>query len=399
LDDKASAMKNQGKRILFLSYDGLTDPLGQSQILPYLAGLRSIGYQITIVSFEKRDRFINGIQGVRDACVKSKMDWYPLQYHRKPPILSTIADLIRLRGICIMLSRKIKFDIVHCRSYITAMVGMAMQKKYGTKFIFDMRGFWADERVEGGLWNLRNPIFYWIYKFFKRKEKELLLRADHVVVLTEEASRIVRDWGRKHGITVIPCCVDLDLFNPKKYSVKDNSALRQQLNFTDDDFILVYVGSIGTWYLFDEMKEYFYQLKKVIPTAKLLILTPDVDRIVKDGNVRALAVPREDVPRHIAISDVSICFIRPSFSKKGSSATKIAEVLAMGKPVVTNPGWGDVDTLATVVPGFKLVQLGDKPLVIELPLFEPRNIAFTSLFSLQSGVAKYASVYRKLLKA
>jgi len=26
------------KRILYLSYDGLTDPLGQSQILPYLEG-------------------------------------------------------------------------------------------------------------------------------------------------------------------------------------------------------------------------------------------------------------------------------------------------------------------------------------------------------------------------
>ena len=46
-----------GKNILYLSYDGLTDPLGQSQILPYLAGLSEAGYTITIISFEKPDRF------------------------------------------------------------------------------------------------------------------------------------------------------------------------------------------------------------------------------------------------------------------------------------------------------------------------------------------------------
>ena len=29
------------KKVVFLSYDGITDPLGQSQILPYLFGISS----------------------------------------------------------------------------------------------------------------------------------------------------------------------------------------------------------------------------------------------------------------------------------------------------------------------------------------------------------------------
>lgn len=42
------------RKVLYVSYDGLTDPLGQSQILPYLVGLTKKGFAFTVVSFEKR---------------------------------------------------------------------------------------------------------------------------------------------------------------------------------------------------------------------------------------------------------------------------------------------------------------------------------------------------------
>ena len=40
-------------KILYLTYDGLTDPLGQSQILPYLIKL-SLDNEIHIISAEKK---------------------------------------------------------------------------------------------------------------------------------------------------------------------------------------------------------------------------------------------------------------------------------------------------------------------------------------------------------
>ena len=43
-------------------------------------------------------------------------------------------------------------------------------KKYDVKYIFDMRGFYADERVDGQIWNLNNILYKKIYEFFKRKE-------------------------------------------------------------------------------------------------------------------------------------------------------------------------------------------------------------------------------------
>ena len=43
-------------RTLYLSYDGLTDPLGQSQVLPYLLKL-SEDKEIHIISCEKSINF------------------------------------------------------------------------------------------------------------------------------------------------------------------------------------------------------------------------------------------------------------------------------------------------------------------------------------------------------
>ena len=48
-------MKNKSAA-LFLMYDGLTDPLGQSQVLPYLKEL-SRNYSFDVIGFEKKEIF------------------------------------------------------------------------------------------------------------------------------------------------------------------------------------------------------------------------------------------------------------------------------------------------------------------------------------------------------
>src|SRR5262245_48131003 len=40
-------------RVIYVSYDGALDPLGASQVVPYLLGLAERGVAVTLVSFEK----------------------------------------------------------------------------------------------------------------------------------------------------------------------------------------------------------------------------------------------------------------------------------------------------------------------------------------------------------
>jgi hypothetical protein len=79
--------------VLYITYDGLTDPLGQSQILPYLVGLSGRGHRITILSCEKRAAMDREGAAIRKLCKRSGLDWHPLPYHKSPPVLSSVLDL------------------------------------------------------------------------------------------------------------------------------------------------------------------------------------------------------------------------------------------------------------------------------------------------------------------
>ena len=82
------------KKILYISYDGLLEPLGQSQVLEYQKKL-SKRHDIFIISFEKisldkNNEFHNSTLNILKA---SNINWYRLQYHKKPSGLATAFDI------------------------------------------------------------------------------------------------------------------------------------------------------------------------------------------------------------------------------------------------------------------------------------------------------------------
>jgi glycosyltransferase involved in cell wall biosynthesis len=392
-------MVEEEAEVLYLSYDGLTDPLGQSQILPYLIGLSKKGFRITIISFEKPDRFSSGKEAIGQICNEYGLNWQPLKYHKSPPVISTLRDLWKLWRTATSLHSRHKFTIVHCRSYITSIVGLRMRKKYAVKFIFDMRGFWADERVEGGLWNLSNPVYKFIYGYFKRLEGRFLNEADAIISLTHAAKDyligINKNVSKK--ITVIPCSVDLQLFDPSSIDPARQSALRNELQIDQHDFVLTYLGSLGTWYMYREMMDFFDELKKLRQQAKFLILTSDTKLVDERDDVIVRTIKRSEVPLYTSISDAAIFFIKPSFSKKASSATKMGEVMAMGLPIITNQGWGDVDFFACK--NDAIVLRDEQAANNILRRFDSQKIRDCAQehLSLEMAVDSYGKVYQVLL--
>lgn len=391
--------------ILYLSYDGLTDPLGQSQILPYLIGLSEMGYSFSVISFEKELAFQKQKELIQAKCTLNGIEWIPLRYHKKPAVFSTIYDLWHLWFQVKKVYRQNGFQIIHCRSYLTSLIGLRAKRKWGVKFVFDMRGFWADERVEGGLWNLKNPIFRSIYAFFKNKEKQFTKEADYIISLTENAQREILEWNLNSSVNVIPCCVDVDHFDPSKIDAQEKELIRDNLGINPGEFILLYLGSLGTWYLTGEMLIFFGELKKAIPNSKFLIVTPDYIDLSGNKDKRDIIVRqanRKDVPSFISIADASVIFIKPSFSKKASSATKMAEVLAMGKPVVVNTGWGDIDYFDKLLPGLVTVSSPENYTAVIESLPQQANAeqirkGAIEIFSLVKGVALYSKVYDNLI--
>ena len=400
------------KKVVFLSYDGITDPLGQSQILPYLFGISSNkNYKITIVSFEKTKNHLQNKDVLLNKLKNNNIDWVPLKYTKRPPIVSTIWDIYKLRKAVNKLNNK-GLHLIHCRSYITTLVAQGFKKKYKIPLIFDMRGFYADERVDGKIWSLDNLIYKKIYNYFKSKEKEFLQYSDYTISLTENGKKEILSWNlpNQSKIKVIPCCTDETLFQSK--NIKN---VRSELGFNKDDFIISYVGSIGTWYMLDEMLDFFkcLQIKKL--SAKFFFITKDDPQLILEkakskkidvSSIKIKPSSREMMPSYIGVSNFSIFFILPVFSKKASSPTKMGEIMNLGIPIICNSGVGDVDEIMEKsMPELLVKEFSNKEYerVIDLITnnYKPnqKTIIETShsYYSLEKGVEKYKEVYKEIL--
>jgi glycosyltransferase involved in cell wall biosynthesis len=400
------------KKITYVSYDGITDPLGQSQILPYLFGISSHkNYKIAIVSFEKTKNYLQNKDVILNKLAKHNIDWAPLKYTKYPPIFSTLWDIYKLNQTVKKLKVK-GLDLIHCRSYITTLVALGFKKKYKIPFIFDMRGFYADERVDGKLWSLNNFIYKKIYNFFKTKEKEFLQYSDYTISLTENGKKEILSWNipNQSKIKVIPCCTDENLFQTK--SIQN---VRSELGFNKDDFIISYVGSIGTWYMLDEMLDFFKCLKTKKPNAKFFFITKDDPQLILQklkskkidiSSIKIQPSSREMMPSYIGVSNFSIFFILPVFSKKASSPTKMGEIMNLGIPIICNSGVGDVDEImGKSMPELLIKEFSNKEYerVIDLITnnYKPNHKSIIetshSYYSLEKGVEKYKEVYKEIL--
>lgn len=399
--------------IIYASYDGITDPLGQSQILPYLFGLRANNnFRITIISFEKSKNFLLNKKLISTQLEANKINWIPLKYTQRPPVISTIWDIYKLKKAINQLRNNNKIDLIHCRSYITSLVGLEMKKKHKIPFIFDMRGFFPDERVDGKIWNKKKFIFRKVYKYFKLKEKEFLQSADATISLTKSGKQEILNWkiSGQSPITIIPCCTDEILFKEK--NIKE---FRSKLGINKNDFVISYIGSTGTWYMLEEMLSFFKQLKIKKSNSKFLFITKDnpnkilemaKNQNIETSSIKIIGSSRENMPNYISASNFSIFFIMPSFSKKASCPTKMGEIMNLGVPVICNKGVGDVEEIMNkcmpelLIENFKVSEY-NKIIDVILNNYKINKIKIINTskkyFSLEKGVKKYTQVYKEIL--
>ena len=329
-------------QVLYITYDGLLEPLGQSQVLAYMEKLAP-EWPVHILSFEKsKDRDDEArVAAMRARLRAAGIGWTPLAYHKSPSAPATAFDIAVGTLVALQLVLRLKVKIVHARSYVPALVAIAVKRVAGVKFLFDMRGFWADERVDGGLW----PENARVYRIAKNLERRFLEAADHVVTLTHASAKEIARFpylqDRMPPLSVIPTCADLNLFRPGPG--RDDSV-----------FTFGYVGSVGTWYLFDETLAFFRVVAGRRPDARLLVVNRNEHEAIRAAVQKAgielsrleiTAAQHRDVPRYIARMHVGAAIIRPSYSKIASAPTKLAEYLGCGAPCVGNVDVGDMEEI------------------------------------------------------
>jgi glycosyltransferase involved in cell wall biosynthesis len=282
------------------------------------------------------------------------------------------------------------------------MMALAIKRVTGVKYLFDMRGFWADERVDGDLWP-RTGLMYRVAKGF---ERHFLLAADHVVALTHaavtEMQRFSYLQGSMPSMSVIPTCADLKHFQP--------------LGEAPKELVLGYVGNVGTWYLFKETVAVFSEILRMHPNARILIVNRNEHDFIRYrleaggvpmDAVELRAVDYKDMPLQMARMTASVFFIKPSYSKQASAPTKLGELLGCGIPCLSNFGVGDMaNILESERVGLALQSFDRAALVMGLkklllltaePGVRTRCVAAAAKhFSLDEGVNRYRSIYESI---
>ena len=374
--------------VLFLSYTGVSEPLGQSQVLPYVRGLARRGFRMRLASFEKSTadaaEFLRLEQLLRDEGIT----WRRLAYHAKPRVASTAYDIARGAALCFGDGGR-RLELIHARSHVPALMADLATRIAGARYIFDHRGLMAEEFVDSGLW----PQGGWLYRLVSKLEARFLRRAAGVVVLTE---RYRNELGPGPRIEVIPCAVDLSVFRP----VED----------LERPYDLIYAGSWSGLYLANEMLRFFSIFRSVRPNGRFLVLAPPGQPLPEQGNgIEALHASPDQVPRMLTQAHAGLSLRRPGRAQVAAAPVKVSEYLACGLPVLSSSGVGDLDTLlpstgtGVMLHGYSdaemhraATELAHLIALGRLVVDRCRLLAETR-YSLETAIDKYAALYEHVL--
>src|SRR4051794_401103 len=284
--------------VVYVSYDGAGEPLGRSQIVPYLERLAA-DRDVRLISFEKTPEpppdLVRRFQ-------RAGIEWLPLRYHRKPPIASTLLDVVSGAKALNRTLRERPTQVVHTRSYVATQIALRSPEARAASLLFDIRGFWADERIEGGIWR-KGPL----YRYAKRRERAFFARADAIVTLTHASVPVIRRWTahRDVPVEVIPTCAEVDRFAGTEPRPGGLHA--------------VWIGSISTWYRFD--------LAAALARAAELPFTvltrePEQARATAPEAHEVRAVSPDELPHKMHAGDIGLCLYKPGFSRLACAPTR-----------------------------------------------------------------------------
>jgi glycosyltransferase involved in cell wall biosynthesis len=390
---------------LYLTRNGLLEPLGQSQVFSYLRGL-SQEHRITLITYEKDDDWADKprVAKLRAECDRLGIRWLPQRFRAQPKLIAPALSLVRMVWLVEREVRRQRVRLIHARSYIPAAVALVVSRLTGVPFLFDMRALWPEELITAG--RLRRGAI--LHKAMVASERACLRRAGGVVSLTYAAVEYLRRVyprdlaGQK--VEVIPTCADLDRFVPASRP--------------PDHRVIGCLGTVMSgWFRLDWLTSFLAVAAKRDPGLRFELTTRDdpakVHKVLGfDAEVQSrlhiAPCPSERVHEVLQGQVASVMFFTQGLSKLGSSPTRMAEILGCGLPVVANEGVGDVAQIirahrvGVLVSGPSESEMNAAWDELELLLKDPDlaircRKAAEEYFSLAAGTVAYLGLYKQIL--
>jgi hypothetical protein len=304
--------------LTYATVDSLAEGVGSSQIAPLMEKLANHGLKINLLTFEKESPPDSLVERMKQASV----EWTQIPFGGNGPL----GGMVRTFKLANLLPDS---EITHARSDFPAV---AARFSGQDRILWDVRSLWADQRkfIEESI--LRRSALS-LYAPFER------LACNSAIALSTLTQAVVPVLENRHKNlpnlkTVIPTAVDLDRFRFSPIMPRKLKGL--------------YSGTYNNYYDLELSRKFIEALKR-ITNCEVAWAKPRESHtiLLNAGESSVFSVTQPEMANVMSEYSfgISICKEDAGLSLKAAMPTKIAEFLAIGRPIVVNKGLGDCDEL------------------------------------------------------
>ncbi|RNC69629.1 MAG: glycosyltransferase, exosortase A system-associated [Desulfuromonadales bacterium] len=253
-------------------------------------------------------------------------------------------------------------DVIHAHSpSLNGMPALKEARRYGIPMVYEVRAFWEDAAVDHGTFAEGSLK----YRVSRHLETEVFRKADALFTICEGLRGDMVGRGiSAEKITIIPNCVDADVFAP----LTRDAELAEMLG-TVGQRVFGFIGSFYNYEGLELLLESFAKALSAGMEARLLLVGggPEFEAVKRRTEELGLVgpviitgkVPHEEVNRYYSLIDV---LVYPRLSMRLTELVtplKPLEAMAMGK-VVAGSDVGGIKELVTHGHDGFLFRAGDR---------------------------------------
>lgn len=366
--------------LTYATVDSLSEGVGSSQIAPLMERFAKHGMKINLLTFEKEAPSNSLVERME----KAGVEWTQISFGNHGPFggISRTMQLAKLMP---------NSEITHARSDFPAV---AARFSGQDRILWDVRSLWADQRkfIE------ESPIRRGILALYSPLEEMACNSSMALSTLTKAVVPILEDRHKKLPTirTVVPTAVDLERF---KFSPRMPSKLRG-----------LYSGTYNKYYDLDLSRRFIEEIRNFVSCEVGWARPKESKTMSLDaGEGHSFSATQSEMANLMSQYSfgMSVCKEDAGPSLKAAMPTKIAEFLAIGRPIVVNAGLGDCDEILEQNGAGIVIKRNDDLAVRAKDLIELindknspqrcRSLA-ESNFDLDKGVTNYLNSYEALLK-
>jgi hypothetical protein len=395
--------------ILYVTFDGVLQPLAFSQVVRLIAGLRTAGFRYHLLSVERRSDLADRNKVAAVEAALGETSWTPIAVDLARSARRSAEAISRVLTSGVALVRREGITRVHARAHLGGFVAHSIRAITGAPYLFDVRGCWIEEKT---YWFAR-PSAYALGKWMERR---IYRDASAITTLTELLADDIRTgaFGAKPcPVVAIPPCADYDDFDPSLRTGRENDVVipknvRERL---DGNLVFGIVGALNQSYAVDASLHLIQHALDANPRTHVLVLTQQMDEYANAFQKLGIASERHtlwnpphiDMPHWLAWLDWGLLLLPDVAAKRGSMPTKLAEFFAAGvRPIAHGCNSEMMSWVRRSGSGVALETLDEESLratatraatiAPTLAILERARSITTDHFSLASAIRRYGDV-------